>query len=119
MRGFQAFAEGDTETMKGLFAEDATWHRAGRSTWSGDSTGLDAIQEMLSGLAGDATIETTPHAVLADDDHVVAFINTSQTRKGRSFIGEATIVFHVGDGKITEAWTILTDTYGFDEFWTD
>ncbi|MEA1904045.1 MAG: nuclear transport factor 2 family protein [Actinomycetota bacterium] len=119
MRGFQAFAEGDMEAMKGLFAEDATWHRTGRNKWSGDYTGPDAIREMLSGLAFDATIENTPHAVLADDDHVVALINTSQTRRGRSFNGEATIVFHVGDGKITEAWTILTDTYGFDEFWTD
>lgn len=50
---------------------------------------------------------------------VVALINTSQTRNGRSFNGEAVIVFHVRDGKITEAWTIVTDAYGFDEFWAD
>lgn len=119
MRGFQAFAELDMATMRELFADDVTWHRGGRNKWSGDYTGPDSIVEMTSGLAGDATIKNTPHAILADDDHVVALINTSQTRNGRSFKGEALVVFHVSDGLITEAWTILNDPYGFDEFWAD
>lgn len=119
MNGFQAFAKGDMDTMKQLLADDATWHRFGRNKWSGDYTGLDSIIQLVSGVAAAATIENTPHAILADDDHVVALINTSQTRNGRSFNGEAVIVFHVRDGKITEAWTIVTDAYGFDEFWAD
>jgi hypothetical protein len=119
LRGFQAFAEGDTARIGELLADDATWHRGGRNKWSGDYVGPDAIVQMMSGLTEDATIENTPHAILADDDHVVALINTSQTRNGKSFSGEGLVVFHVSDGRITEAWTILTDVYGFDEFWTD
>ena len=118
-RGFQAFADGDTATLKELLADDATWHRGRTNKWSGDYTGLNSIAKMMSGLASDATIVNTPHAVLADDDHVVALINTSQTRNDRSFNGQGVIVFHVNDGKIREAWTILLDAYGFDDFWAD
>jgi ketosteroid isomerase-like protein len=117
MNGFRAFATGDIDTMRQMFADDATWHRFGRNKWSGDYTGPDSIAKLMSGLLEAATIENTPHAVLADDDHVVALITTSQTRNGRSFNGESVVVFHVRDGKITEAWTIMADDYGFDEFW--
>ena len=117
--GFEAFAELDMAKMGELFADDVTWHRGGRNKWSGDYVGPDAIVQMMSGLTEDATIENTPHAILADDDHVVALINTSQTRNGMSFSGEGLVVFHVSDGRINEAWTILTDAFGFDEFWAD
>jgi hypothetical protein len=32
---------------------------------------------------------------------------------------EGWFIRRVGDERITEAWTILTDPYGFDEFWAD
>lgn len=119
LRGFQAFAEGDMETMKGLFADDATWHFAGRNRWSGDYTGPDAIVRYMSGVAAEATIDNQPHAVLADDEHVVVLIKVSSSRNGKSFSGNTTYVFHVRDGKIAEAWAIPGDQYGQDEFWAD
>jgi len=27
-------------------------------------------------------------------------------------------VFHVRDGKVTEAWTMQHDLYGYDDFWS-
>lgn len=119
MRGFQAFAEGDMETLKSLFAADATWHSAGRNKWSGDYTGPDAIVEMMSSLSGEADVKNHPHAVLADDDHVVVLNSSSMTRDGRTFDGDTVFVFHVGDGTVNEAWTIPGDAYGLDEFWAD
>ncbi len=117
LRGFQAFAEGDMETMKGLFTDDATWHFAGRNKWSGDYTGPDSIVDYMSGVAGEATVDNQPHAVLADDDHVVVLIKASWSRNGKSFSGNTVYVFHVSDEKITEAWAIPSDQYGQDEFW--
>ena len=119
LRGFQAFAEGDMATMRGLFADDATWHLAGRNKWSGDYTGPDSIVQYMSGVAAEATIDNQPHAVLADDDHVVVLIKTSSRRNGMSFSGNTVYVFHVSDGKVTEAWAIPGDQYGQDEFWAD
>ena len=106
LRGFQAFAQGDMATMKGLFADDATWHFAGRNKWSGDYTGSESIVDNMSGVAREATVDNQPHAVLADDDHVVVLIKASWSRNGRSFEANTVYVFHVSDEKITEAWAI-------------
>ncbi len=119
LRGFQAFAEGDMATMKSLFSNDATWHGGGRNKWSGDYRGPESIVEMMSGLGGEATIENQPHAVLADDDHVVVLNSSSMSRADKSFSGDSVFVFHVDDGKVTEAWSIPSDPYGLDDFWTD
>ena len=119
MRGFQAFAEGDMTTMKALFADDATWHFAGRNKWSGDYTGPDSIVQYMTGVAAEATIDNQPHAILADDDHVVVLIKQSSSRNAKSFSGNSVYVFHVSDAKITQAWAIPADQYGQDEFWTD
>jgi len=119
LRGFQAFAEGDMDSMRSLFTDDATWHSGGRNKWSGDYSGPDSIVQMMGGLGSDATIENQPHAVLADDDHVVVLNNSSQSRNGRNFSGNNVFVFHVSDGKVTEVWTVSADPYGLDEFWAD
>lgn len=119
MQEFRAFAEGDMATMKELFADDATWHGGGRNKWSGAYTGPDSILRMMGGLSEEATIDNQPHAILADDDHVVVLINSSLSRNDKSFSGNTVFVFHVSDGKVAEAWSIPGDPYGLDEFWAD
>lgn len=119
LRGFQAFAEGDMDTMRELFTDDATWHFSGRNKWSGSYTGPDSIIQLMGGLGSEASIENRPHAVLADDDHVVVLINTTQSRGDKTFNGNTVFVFHVGDGKVTEVWSVSGDQYGLDEFWAD
>ncbi len=119
MSGFQAFAEGDMGTMKKLFADDATWHFAGRNKWSGDYTGPDSIVEYMSGVGGEASIDNQPHAILADDDHVVVLVKTSSSRSGKSYSGNTVYVFHVNDEKVTEAWAVPADQHSQDEFWAD
>ena len=119
LSGFQAFAEGDMAAMKGVLADDVTWHVAGRNRWSGDYTGPDAVVQYLSGVSAEATIVNQPHAVLADDDHVVVLGKASSSRSGSSFSTNIAYVFHVKDAKITEAWAIPADQYGQDEFWAD
>ena len=119
MSGFQAFAEGDMATMAGLFAEDAIWHVAGRSKWSGDYTGPQSIVQYMSGVAAEANFVNQPHAILADDDHVVVLIKTSANRNGKNLDGNTVYVVHVSDGKMTESWAITGDQYAQDEFWAD
>lgn len=119
MRGFQAFAEGDMATMKGLFAEDATWHSGGNNRWSGDYTGPDRIVEMMGNISSEAQIENELHATLADDEHVVVLGKGQLSRDGKSFSGNTVFVFHVEDDRVQEVWTIPADPYGLDAFWAD
>ena len=117
LRGFQAFAEGDLPTMRELFAEDAVWHVGGRNRWTGDYQGLDAILEYFGELAGEASFDQDLHAVLADDEHVVTLVNTTATRGDETFDSQTVFIFHVSNGRVSEAWGTSLDDHATDEFW--
>ncbi len=117
MRGFQAFAEGDMATMKGLFHDDAVWHTAGNNQFSGDHQGPDAIVRMMGEVSSAAEIQNEPHDILASDDHVVVLVNSKATKPGKTLDGQNVFVFHVRDGKVSEAWGIPKDQAAADAFW--
>lgn len=49
-----------------------------------------------------------PHAILADNDHVVALINLKVKTKGRTVEGHQVLVVHTNDqGQITEMWGMI------------
>jgi hypothetical protein len=49
-----------------------------------------------------------PHAILADNDHVVALINLKVKTKGRTVEGQQVLVVHTNDqGQITEMWGMI------------
>ncbi len=117
MRGFQAFAAGDMATMKELFHDDAVWHVGGRNRWSGDYEGLDAILGFFGDIAEEASISQDVHAILGDDDHVVALINSTATRGDKTLESHLIFTFHSRDGKVSEVWGTSLDDYATDEFW--
>jgi hypothetical protein len=118
LTGFKAFAEGDAETMRSLFHDDAVWHSAGRNRWSGDHQGADAIMELFGNVSSAAQITNELHGVLADDDHVVVLTKTKLEREGKSHESDGMYIFHVTDGKVSEAWAGAFDPYGTDDFWS-
>lgn len=117
MTGFKAFAEGDMETMRGVFHDDAVWHAAGRNRFSGDHKGVDAILEFFGAVSSEAQITNEPHGVLADDDHVVVLTKGHLERDGKTLDTNGFYIFHVTDGKVAEAWAGSYDPYAGDEFW--
>jgi len=56
--------------------------------------------------------------VVANDDHVVSLHHSVASRPGKSYDHNETIIFHVRDGLITEAWEVYGDLYEIDEFWS-
>ena len=117
LKGFQAFAEGDMATMKELFDDDATWNVGGRNRWSGSYKGVDAILGFFGEISQEASISQDMHAVLADDEHVVALINSTTTRDDRTLEAQLIFVFHVSDGTVSDVWSTSLDDYANDEFW--
>ncbi|MFQ5426785.1 MAG: nuclear transport factor 2 family protein [Gaiellales bacterium] len=117
LTGFQAFAEGDMDTMRALFHDGAVWHAAGRSRFSGDYEGVDAILGHFTDISSEAQIETEIHAVLADDDHVVVLTKGRLTKDATTQASDGFFVFHVTEGKVSEAWAGAFDPYAGDEFW--
>ena len=56
------------------------------------------------------------HDVLATGEHVVALLRTTASREGRELSMNRANIYHVRDGKITEAWLLTTDQRAADEF---
>jgi len=118
-RGYAAYGAGDMDTINELFHDDVVWHVAGHSPIAGDYEGKEQVFGFFGKLAelSGGTSKVEVHDLLADDEHGVALVKESATRNGRSHEGQATHVFHVRDGKVTEFWDAQVDQYAADEFW--
>jgi len=119
-RGYAAYGTGDLDAISELFADDVVWHVAGRSPIAGDYSGKEQVFGFFAKLQeqSDGTAKVQVHDLLANDTHGVALVIESATRSGRSHHGDATHVFHLRDGKVTEFWDAQTDQYSADEFWS-
>ena len=117
LHGFRAFAEGDLAAVKELFHDDAIWHSSGRNRFSGDFQGVDAIMRLFAELSAAARIDNEPHAVLADEHHVVVLTNGRYSRPGERTEAQSVFVFHLSDRKVAEVWVMFADPYTLDEFW--
>jgi ketosteroid isomerase-like protein len=119
-KGYAAFAAGDLDTVRTLFADDIVWHVPGKSQLAGDYKGIDEtfgffgkLMELSSG-----TFKIEVHDCLANDTHGVALEHATADRSGKHMDANSTGVFHVNDeGKVTEYWGIPVDAYQEDEFW--
>jgi hypothetical protein len=93
------------------------WNSTGRP--AGHHQGADQVVAFLTKLQtlSGGTHRVELHDVIANDDHAVALHATRAERPGKQLQVDAVQVFHLRDGKVTEAWTTHSDTYAFDEFW--
>jgi ketosteroid isomerase-like protein len=105
-RAFDAFANGDVDTLRELFEQDAVWHAPGRNPLAGDHRGVDAIlgyfartMEVTGG-----TFRAELHDVVANDEHAVALYVGRGQREEKSYENKLVLVSHVRNGKFTEVW---------------
>jgi uncharacterized protein len=104
--------------MAELMADDAAWHVPGKSVLSGDFVGKQEIFEYFGRIAQKSDLfEQRLHAVVADDEHAVALINTKAARGGDEIEYDAVMVFHVSDGKLRETWFTPMDHSIVEPFW--
>lgn len=118
-RGYEAFSQGDVETVLGLFDPDILWHVPGRGPLSRDYHGpqevLGFFQHFMTLSGGTFRIEL--QALLAKDDKVVALCTESAQRGARSWSSPQVHVWTVRDGRISVFWQFQGDQQTEDEFW--
>ena len=118
--GYEAFANGDMETVSDLLSDDIVWHSGGNNILTGDYVGKEASLGYLARLMQETggSFKNDVHDMLANDEHGVALVTASATRGGKSLEGRVVHVFHMRGGKMTEFWTISEDQGMFDDFWS-
>ncbi len=116
-KGYEAFQKGDLAAFDDILSDDCVWHVPGRGQLAGDKKGRKATVDYygkLGELSG-GSVKVVLHDVLANDDHVVGLQSTSAERGGKSFETTEAIVFHVRNGRLSEAWEHPFNLYEQDE----
>ena len=116
-----AVAERDMDTVRDLFAEDATWWLGGELPLSGTWRGRDAILGDFLGsiprLYQPETISIEITSLIAEGD-VVAMEWTSRalTTAGEAYENQCAGVFTVRDGKIAAVREYMDTQYAAAKF---
>ena len=118
-RGFEAFSAGDMATLDAIMADDVVWHSPGAGVIAGDFVGKPAVFGSFALIPQETdAFSQEIHAILADDEHAVALVNATATRRGNTATIAQIFVFHVEDGKAKEVWVTALDQAAADAFWS-
>ena len=117
---YAAFTTGDMDTLAGFFEEDVVWDTPGRhplaGTYEGRAATFASFAEEFELSGGTYSVEVRD--VLANDEHIVAFLHASADREGKRLDQDYAIVFAMRDSKIRAAWEVWKDQLSVDEFWS-
>jgi ketosteroid isomerase-like protein len=109
-----ALQRGDSQWLSDHLADDVVWHVGGNSKAAGEYRGKETVIRMTPS-GGSNRIET--HDVLANDDHAVVLGNAHlEAPDGDSVDYRFVNVFHISDGKVTEAWGMAENDAELDAF---
>lgn len=108
----QAFNAGDMEGMSEYVADDIEWWYIGGEQ---PARGKQAMMEMYGALS-DVEIQADLHDVIANDEHLVALVNATATRNGKTLEYRTAEIHHVKDGKVTHRWAFSDDTEAIVKF---
>jgi len=114
----EASLKADAQAMLELYADDVIVHYFGRSPLAGDHVGKAAVAAALAkqrALTDRKLIEI--HDAMASVDHGVILTRERWERDGTSMEVRRVFVYHIRDGKVTEAWAYDNDQRAVDEFW--
>lgn len=121
-KGYEAFSRGDLATLSELFTQDIQWHEAGGggSPLAGDYKGQEAVFTMFGQLVEltGGTFEVRLEECVADDRQCVAVHSVNARNGVRTYTGREAIVFHLLEGKVTDAWHTVPDVEAYDAFWS-
>ncbi|HEU0236372.1 MAG TPA: nuclear transport factor 2 family protein [Candidatus Limnocylindrales bacterium] len=104
---------GDMSALADVIADDVVWYEIGSPE---PVRGKAALAARMTGGEMDFEITATSHDVVGNDEHVVALVNATATRGGRTLHYRTAEIFHVRDGQIVERWAFSDDTAAITAF---
>lgn len=107
-----AFERGDFGRIDELTADDVVWHEIGLAE---PKRGKAALRAEMPDNA-DYEITGVTHDVLASDDHAIALVEATATRRGKTLTYRTAEIYHIRDGRIAERWAFSDDTEAITRF---
>jgi ketosteroid isomerase-like protein len=118
-RCFEAWNTGRLDVLRAAFAENVVLRFAGHNALSGTYRGRDAVMEALARASQGGGPRAELEALLASDDHVMAYFHTTAERDGKTLdIVMAEAMTFAADGKCTDVWFLANDQTQYDQFWS-
>ena len=116
-RSSAASNSGDLDVIREYFTDDAVLHLAGDNAMSGTYRGRDGVMDAIARASQGWGMHSELEALLASDDHVIAFVRVTSERDGKTLdVVVAQAVKVNAEGKATEAWFLPNDQGGYDRF---
>ena len=110
----KATEDGDFEAYGDAISDDVEWWEIGSDE---PVRGKAALLERMQGMmASGVSIKVYLHDVMANDEHMVALVNATVDRDGKTFSYKTAEIYHVKDGKITHRWAFSDDTAAINAF---
>ena len=120
-QGYEAFGEGDMDTLRSLFAPDVIHSATGNNPLAGEYKGVDDVLayygQLFERSDGTFTAELKSTKVEGDDTVVAIHRNKAQ-RGGKTLDQDETLTFTVSGGKITHLAESHSDAAAYDDFWS-
>jgi ketosteroid isomerase-like protein len=117
---YDAFGNGDMDTVLGVFADDIQWHEFGGSPLGGDYKGKEEVLGFfgkLMELSG-RTFHLEVQDVLGNDRHVVALVQERAERDGKILAIDAVHVWQVQNDTAVDFSCYPADPKAFDDFFS-
>ena len=118
-RGYQAFSEGDMETLGSLYTPDVVQRQGGNNQTSGEYKGVDNVMGLYGKffeLSG-GTFAVDLKSVKTQGDKVVTVHHSKGEREGKTLDVDESIEFTFSGDKISLLDVSSPDQAALDAFW--
>ena len=118
-RGYQAFSEGDMDTLGSLYTDDVVQTMPGKNQLSGEYKGRDNVIGLygkMFELSG-GTFKAPLKSLKTEGDKVVSVHNATGERDGKTLNDDENIAFTFSGDKVSRLDLTSGDQAATDEFW--
>ena len=118
-KGYEAFNNGDMDTLAGLFSQDIVQHVPGTSVLAGAHKGIDGVLTHYGHIAELTDGNFRADLIEAHSDgagHVTAVHQLTGTRNGVTRVSRGSLLFTFVGSKVTDILELSGDIAGDDAF---
>ena len=115
---FEAYGEGETETMRSLLAPDAISFITNAEAGVDRIDGRDGFMARLPDLEGAELRTAITQVVAIDEQRAMTMIEVKAERQGRSLHNFAAFLTRCSGGRITHLWMVDAKPSCSDDFWS-